>query len=88
MKLYHKLKSKRNEIPLGLPKFGTEHKMKAGEVSHEGWFLEAEQEDKGHVYTLMFSPDEARKFHAALTQMLDRFDDDTLSFILVEEHDE
>lgn len=89
MKILHTLKSgKVNEIPLDNRTFKTRHKVKGSEVMHEGWTVEGDFTEKEHKYKLLFSPEEARDFYNFLGKMLNRFEDDELSFIADEEHEE
>ena len=85
MKLLHTLKSgKTNEIPLTLEGSTTRHKVKQGSVVHEGWAIVGVREEKEHKYSLVFSPEEAQKFHDWLGQQLERFKTD--SFEELEQH--
>lgn len=83
MKILHKLANSSKVIPLGTPDFATLHTQKGDRITHEGFVIEApyageSEREKKHTYGLLFNVDEARAFHAALTELLGRFDSEQL----------
>lgn len=89
MEILHTVKSgKVNVIPLTNLKYVTRHTQTVEGVRHEGWAVSGEYEDKEHRYLILFSPEEAKDFHEKLGKMLPRLQDDELTFITEETHDE
>lgn len=79
MKIIHTNKSNKvNELPITNVITKTQHSIKGKTMTHEGWAVGGDHEEKEHQYFLMFTVEEAKDFYKWLERMIPRFESEDL----------